>query len=188
MRIFLNAKIALQRKIAWLLIFSLFTLFFVGWLIYFSKKNIETTTSWIDHAYSVIQQIEEIKVHLSGWQQPDRQGSTFYETLGHDRKRIQQLTVDNPDQQTLIGQLSAQLFELKTGDNRRVLNAMNSTLDQMMQQERDLLYKRQLNNEITDTRINILLIGASLLAFSFIVIILLRLNRTSSCAGRQKAG
>jgi PAS domain S-box-containing protein len=178
MRIFLNAKIALQRKIAWLLIFSLFTLFFVGWLIYFSKKNIEKTTSWIDHAYTVIQQIEEIKVHLSGWQQPNRQGFTFYETLGHDRKRIQQLTVDNPDQQPLIGQLSAQLFQLKTtGDNRRVLNAMNSTLDEMMQQERDLLYKRQLKNEITDTRINILLIGASLLAFSFIVIILLRLNR-----------
>jgi PAS domain S-box-containing protein len=178
MGIFLNAKIALQRKIAWLLIFSLFTLFFVGWLIYFSKKNIEKTTSWIDHTYTVIQQIEEIKVHLSGWQQPDRQGSAFYETLGHDRNRIQQLTVDNPHQQALIGQLSEQLFQLKTtSDNRRVLNAMNYTLDEMMQQERDLLYKRQLNNETTDARINILLIGASLLAFSFIVIILLRLNR-----------
>lgn len=177
MRIVLNAKIALQRKIAWLLFFSFFTLFFVGWLIYFNKKSKENTASWIDHAYSVIQQIEEVKVHLSGWQMPDMQGSTFYETLRRDRTRVQQLTADNPDQAALIGQLSAQLFQFKSGDNRRVLNAMNATLDDMMQKERDLLYKRQLNNEITDTRITFLLIGGSVLVFSFIVIILVRLNQ-----------
>ena len=60
MKIVLNARIALQRKIALLLLFSLSFLCFVGWLIYFNKKNIERTTLWIDHTYTVIQEIEEI--------------------------------------------------------------------------------------------------------------------------------
>jgi len=39
MRIALNAKIALQRKIAWLLFFSFFSLCFGGWLIYFNMAD-----------------------------------------------------------------------------------------------------------------------------------------------------
>ena len=39
MRIVLNAKIALQRKIAWLLFFSFFSLCFGGWLIYFNMTD-----------------------------------------------------------------------------------------------------------------------------------------------------
>src|SRR3984957_15164197 len=39
MRIVLNAKIALQRKIAWLLFFSFFSLCFGGWLIYFNMAD-----------------------------------------------------------------------------------------------------------------------------------------------------
>src|ERR1700748_185719 len=39
-----NARFALQRKIAWLLFFSFLSLCFIGWLIYFNKKDIATTT------------------------------------------------------------------------------------------------------------------------------------------------
>jgi PAS domain S-box-containing protein len=44
MRIFFNARFALQRKIALLLFFSFFSLCFIGWLIYFNKKDVANTT------------------------------------------------------------------------------------------------------------------------------------------------
>jgi len=42
MRLVFNARIALQRKIAWLLLFSFFSLCFIGWLIYFNTKDTNT--------------------------------------------------------------------------------------------------------------------------------------------------
>lgn len=39
MRFFSNAKVALQRKIAWLLFFSFFSLCLVGWVIYFNMAD-----------------------------------------------------------------------------------------------------------------------------------------------------
>src|SRR5580704_3097859 len=39
MRFFPNAKVALQRKIAWLLFFSFFSLCLVGWVIYFNMAD-----------------------------------------------------------------------------------------------------------------------------------------------------
>jgi len=50
MRFVSNAKIALQRKIAWLLLSSFFSLCFIGWLLYFNKKN----TEWLLITCSVL--------------------------------------------------------------------------------------------------------------------------------------
>jgi PAS domain S-box-containing protein len=177
MRIVLNAKIALQRKIAWLLFFSFFALFFVGWLIYFNKKNIESTTFVIDHTYSVILQIEELKIHLSGWQSPNRQTTVFYDILERDRSRIRQLTLENPAQLSRVQKLSGLFSRLKARGDRQVLDAISATLEEMIQNERNLLSQRQFSNERTDTRITFLLIGGSVLVFSFIVVILVRLNQ-----------
>jgi PAS domain S-box-containing protein len=177
MKIVLNAKIALQRKIALLLLFSFSFLCFVGWLIYFNKKNIERTTLWIDHTYSVIQQIQEIKIRLSGWEPQSRQSASFYAVLDRDMAHLKHLTVDNTLQQQLSGRLTDRFAQLKAGGDRRVVNAIGMDLEDMMQVERDLLSQRQSNNESADRKITWLQIGGTTLAFLFIVIILVRLNQ-----------
>jgi PAS domain S-box-containing protein len=177
MKIVLNAKIALQRKIALLLLFSFSFLCFVGWLIYFNKKNIERTASRIDHTYSVIQQIQEVKIRLSGWEPQTRQSASFYAVLDRDMAHLKHLTVDNPIQQQLSSRLTSRFTQLKTGGDRRVVNAIGTDLENMMQEERDLLSQRQSNNESADRKITYLQIGGTSLAFLFIVIILVRLNQ-----------
>ena len=177
MKIVFNARIALQRQIALLLVFSFFFLFFVGWLVYFNKKNIERTTRWIDHTYSVIQQIEEIKIRLSGWEPMSRQSTSFYTALDHDLAQLKHLTLDNPIQQQFSGRLNGLLVQLQAGGDRRVMNAIGTHLEAMMQEERDLLSQRQLTNALADQKISFLLIGGTTLAFLFIVIILVRLNQ-----------
>ena len=177
MKIVLNAKIALQRKIALLLLFSFSFLCFVGWLIYFNKKNIERTTLWIDHTYTVIQEIEEIKIRLSGWEPLSRQSASFYGALDQDMAHLKELTLDNTVQQQLSDKLTGLFQQLKAGGDRRVVNAIGTNLEEMMQEERDLLSQRQSNNESADRKITFLQIGGTSLAFLFIVIILLRLNQ-----------
>src|SRR6202012_3270964 len=177
MKIAFNARIALQRKIALLLLFFFFFLCFVGWLIYFNKKNIERTTLWIDHTYAVIQEIQEIKVRLSGWEPMSGQGPSFYPALDRGMADLKYLIRDNPIQQHHTDTLPGPFTQLEAGGDRRVLNAIGAQLEDMMQQERNLLLERQLNNALADRKITFLLIGGTALAFLFIVIILLRLNQ-----------
>src|SRR4051794_17912931 len=64
MRIFFNGTPKLQRKIAWLLLFSVLALFFVAWLILANRRNIEKTAFWINHTYDVIALIEQIDTRI----------------------------------------------------------------------------------------------------------------------------
>ncbi len=179
MRIVFSARIALQRKIAWLLLFSFFSLCFIGWLIYFNKKNTETSTYWINHTYGVIQHIDKINTRIATWESLSRppQNAAFHLALKKDLERIRKFTVDNADQQQLIDRLSMAIDSLGTGADTTSLMSLKSMLGDMMQHEKDLLLTRRTFSKASEAKNTWLLIGASILVFLFISIILIRLNR-----------
>jgi len=179
MRIVFNARFALQRQIAWLLVFSFCSLAFIGWLIYSNKKNVESTTFWINHTYSVITQIDKIKVRISDWDRVSGESPkpAFFTSLDRDIALLKQMTTDNPDQQALATSLSGALDSLRPANDSSIRTSLKSTLRTMMTNERDLLSQRQLVTRTADRKSTLLLISGSLLAFLLIFIILLRLNR-----------
>lgn len=178
MRIVFNAGFALQRKIALLLIFSFLTLSFIGWLIYFNKKNVENTTFWLNHTYGVIAQIDKVKTRISGWDSVSGRAPNpaLYEVLNGDLTRLQRMVGYNSDQQQLMLSMSGRLDSVRPGDSV-YLASLKATLHEMMQKERDLLSQRRLITKTADKKVTLLLIGGSLLAFLFIFIILMRLNQ-----------
>jgi hypothetical protein len=62
MRFTLKPGIVIHRKIAWLLLFSIFSLAFVSWLIYANKRNIERTTLRIGQTYEITGMVQEMVV------------------------------------------------------------------------------------------------------------------------------
>ena len=179
MRIAINARFALQRQIAWLLVFSFCSLAFIGWLIHSNKKNVENTTFWINHTYSVITQIDKIKVRISDWDRVTGESPkpAFFTSLRRDIASLRELTTDNPDQHALAVSLSGALDSLRPATDGSTRNSLKNTLRAMMANEKDLLSQRQLVTRTADKKSTLLLISGSLLAFLLIFIILLRLNR-----------
>ncbi|HEY4286400.1 MAG TPA: ATP-binding protein [Puia sp.] len=178
MRIVINARFALQRKIAWLLIFSFVSLSFIGWLIYFNKKDVESTTYWLNHTYAVITQIDKIKTRISAWDSvsgkpPNR---SFYTALAKDLDRLEKLTEDNREQEQLVVRLSTNL-NAATGNDSLSLVSLKDILREMMHREKELLSQRRLMTKTADKKVTVLLISGSILAFLLIFIILMRLNK-----------
>ncbi|HTI92147.1 MAG TPA: ATP-binding protein [Puia sp.] len=178
MRIVFNARFALQRKIAWLLVFSFVSLSFIGWLIYFNKRDVENTTFWLNHTYAVITQIDKIKTRISAWDSvsgrpPNR---SFYAALGKDLNVLQQLTEDNPEQGQRVLSFSSTL-NTRTGNDSLSLASLKDILRDMMHRERELLSQRRLMTRTADKKVTLLLISGSLMAFLLIFVILMRLNK-----------
>src|SRR5579872_1515726 len=177
MAFILNVLSTLQRKIAWLLLFSFFSLCFVGWLIYSNKKNIENTAFWINHTYSVIQQINELDARIPDKASALQEDAAFYQSLDGGLNNLQRLTVDNPDQQKSVVGLLHSLSEIRSGHYPFPLQAVKSTLSNMMQREKDLLVQRRLVSEREDRNSIYMLVAGSVFAFLFIVVILIQLNK-----------
>ncbi len=179
MRIVFNARFALQRKIAWLLLFSFCSLSFIGWLIFFNRNNVKNTSYWINHTYDVIIQIDKTITRISAWDSVSGRSpnATFYADLGQDIGELLKLTHDNPDQQRLVLGLSGALNSVQTGRDSLSLTSLKLILHEMMHKERDLLSQRRLVTKIADRKVSLLLISGSLLAFLFIFVLLLRLNK-----------
>jgi PAS domain S-box-containing protein len=176
MRLVFNARIALQRKIAWLLLSSFFSLCFVGWLHYFNKKNTETTTYWMYHSHSVIQHLDNIGTYIDAWDslgQPPMNAS-FRQSLKKELRRIDTLTRDDAGQRPLVAQLDVVLDRLGQGDSSLV--RVRSVVRSLTQQERELLVRQRKLNRSGDAKSDWLLIACSVLVFLFIAVILLRLN------------
>ena len=176
MRLVFNAKIALQRKIAWLLLSSFFSLCFIGWLLYFNKKNTETTNYWIDHSHVIIQHLDNIETFLDAWDSLSRPAMSpaFYQSLTAELRHVDTLTKDNAGQHALAGQLAITLGNLRT--DAGALPSIRSKLTELMQREKDLLIRRRTLGRDGDWQSTLLLITCSVLVFVFISVILLRLN------------
>ncbi len=176
MRFVFNAKIALQRKIAWLLLSSFFSLCFIGLLLYFNKKNTETTTRGIYHAHAIIQHLDNIETYLGAWDSLGRPSlnASFDQSLKKELGKIDTLTGSDTGQRAQVGQLAMALEKLGAGDSS--LSSIRSAIRNLMQQERELLIRQRNLGKNTDARSDWLLITCSVLVFLFISVILLRLN------------
>ncbi len=179
MRIVLRTRIALQRKITWLLFSSFFSVCFFGWLIYFNKKNTESTTYWINHTNSIIEHIDKLNTRISTWECLSKppQNNGFRLALKDDVDQIKQLTHDNPGQLQAVARLTAIVDGLGTPADSLSLGAMKVMLRDMLQGEKDLLKRRHDLSRTAETKSTMALISGSVLVFLFICIILVRLNQ-----------
>ena len=228
MRTILNGLSKIQRKIAWLLLFSITSLGLVGWLIYSNKQNMREEAFWINHTYSVIEQIERIdsqvaegesfslRYGISGGDSLRPGMQQFHGLLEEDIAHLSELTKDNPSQQKYLRQLLDYTHELglfvdslvylgpevvgrfgpeppeknwaaveaTAYENERagiraaaMIHQMKYALRNMMREERNLLNVRQSASKNSELGSTYTLITGSLLAFFFIVLILLQLNR-----------
>jgi len=57
--------IVIHRKITWLLLFSVISLFIASWLIYVSKRNLERTSARINQTHEIISMIRQIGFTVS---------------------------------------------------------------------------------------------------------------------------
>jgi PAS domain S-box-containing protein len=176
-----NGRIVVQRKIAWLLLFSFISLFFFSWVIRVYKKDTINTTYWVNHTYTVIKHIDKIDIRVAAWESFSRPpiSDSFHRKLKKELDRVRELTVDNPLQQQLAARLGPLLDSLGTSTDDLDLQVavVKAKLDSMMRQERALLDERQKFIRSTSEKSSWLLASASIMVFVFITIILLRLNK-----------
>jgi PAS domain S-box-containing protein len=179
MRIVLRTRIALQRKITWLLFSSFFSVCFIGWLIYFNKKNTESTTYWINHTNSVIEHVDKLNTRISTWECLSKppQNDAFRLALKNEVAQIRQLTRDNAVQIQAVGRLTAIVDGLGTGADSLSLGAMTIILRDMLQQETNVLTRRHDLNRTAETKSTMALISGSVIVFLFICVLLIRLNQ-----------
>jgi PAS domain S-box-containing protein len=179
MRIAFPARIALQRKIAWLLLFSFFSLCFIGWLIYFNKRNLEETADSIGHSYAVLDHIGKIRTRINTWESLSCPplSLVFHQEMKKNVDRIRVHSAGNPALLASVDSLDGAIAGLGTGADTSMLGTVRSLTNSIAQRQQDQINTRRSVSREQDRKSTQLLIGGSFLAFLFIVIILIRLNR-----------
>jgi PAS domain S-box-containing protein len=190
MRIAFPARIALQRKIAWLLLFSFFSLCFIGWLIYFNKRNLEQTANTIGHNYAVLDHIAKIRTRLTTWESLGRPplSAAFHQDMQKNLDRIKVHSAGNPALMASIDSLDLAMRgdgavdgirggRAATGYDSTQLKSIRTLISGIAQKQQDEINARQSASSDTDRKSTIMLVSGSLLAFAFIVTVLIRLNR-----------
>ncbi len=202
-----NGLSNIQRKIAWLLLFSIASLCLVGWLILSNRSNMKNEGFWIDHTYSVIEQIERIdsemaegesyslQYSISGADSLKADMQESHSLLVQHLSRLGELTKDNLHQQQYIKDLGTYTHQLglfvdsivylPAVVNRAsagmkaaaMIHQMKSALRSMMREERNILTQRQTARQNNERGSTYALIGGSLLTFLFVLILLIQLNR-----------
>ncbi|HZE82886.1 MAG TPA: PAS domain S-box protein, partial [Puia sp.] len=199
MSLIFNGIPKIQRKIAWLLLFSVFSLCFVIRLLFINQRNLERTDYWTSHTNEVLKEIEQINALTleaeSSIQAAPSLNIKINDRLGH----LMQLTQDNPRQQQNIKDLTDHIYQKKiledsmavipqsksTNEGRlsffwrqHELNGLlNASLRSMMQEETALLSRRQLKSEEEYRGSMYELIAGIIFAFFFVVLILFQLNK-----------
>ncbi|HMH21515.1 MAG TPA: ATP-binding protein [Puia sp.] len=206
MRLTIRPGIVIHRKIAWLLLFLVFSLALASWLIYVSKKNIDRTTYSIDQTYEINGRLQQIlnSVSESYRYLPEvngeapmkgrgygallredavklRENSTklrgLHEKMVKDLDSLRGFTRNNHDQQENIALLRNYIL-LSAQHQRAGLNdTIKSLVYGMMQEEKSLLANRKvLNNKASEWTVQALVFGR-LAGSLFVVIILFQLNK-----------
>lgn len=177
MRIALNARIALQRKIAWLLLFSFFSLCFIGWLIYFNKRNLKETADSIGHSYAVLDHIAKIRTRLSTWESLSRPplSPAFHQEMKKNLDRMNVHSAGDASMLASIDSLGTALNDIAA--DTVMLTRARTLITSIAERQQAQIARRRGASEGTERKSMGLLISGSLLAFLFIVIILVRLNR-----------
>ena len=128
MSLIFNGIPKIQRKIAWLLLFSVFSLCFVIRLLFINQRNLERTDYWTNHTNEVLKEIEQINALTleaeSSIQAAPSLNIKINDQLGH----LMQLTQDNPRQQQNIKDLTDHIYQKKIlEDSMAVIPQSKST-------------------------------------------------------------
>jgi signal transduction histidine kinase len=154
-------RIIIHRKITWLLLFSIFTLALVSWLIHLNKKKVDSVNLRISQTYEIIGKIQETINAVS------ESKTVPVQCLNS----LQNLTGENYDLQKHLDLLGAYMLE------KRSDSIIKPLLYTMLKEEKNLLSKRKHLNYQANRRTAYALIVARMAGCSFVVIILLLLNR-----------
>ena len=158
----------MHRKITWLLLFSIFSLAMAGWLIYSSAEKIEKTNLRIGQTYEIIDLIRQMQVTMA------ESGKETDKKLREDLGTLEQLTRENKDQREGLLALSKYI-----GDSSSMA-AVRSLLVTMLQEEQNLLAGRKDLHATAYREITYSMIIGRILAFLFVVILLIQLNKDIS--------
>ncbi|HMH23308.1 MAG TPA: PAS domain S-box protein [Puia sp.] len=199
MSLIFNGIPKIQRKIAWLLLFSVFSLCFVIRLLYINQHNLERTDFWTNHTNDVLKQIEQINALTIEAESSITAAPSLNIKINDQLGHLLQLTRDNPRQQQNIKDLTDHVYQKKiledsmaiiplsmsTDKDRlsfswrqhRLNGLLNASLRSMMQEETALLSRRQHSSEEEYRKSMYELIAGIIFAFFFVVLILFQLNK-----------
>jgi signal transduction histidine kinase len=175
-----NSKFVINRKIAWLLGFSVLSLLLVGYMIYAGKKSLGKTNFQISRSYEVIGVIQQLKLIASESEAASfRHRMTGDPAAGHpiENSRLEwqlpldslrRLTQKNHDQDVALDRLA--VIPPSSGDTLRAI------LDNMNHSERALLAQRKQLNEDDNRRTAWLALIGRIAGCIFIVFILIKIN------------
>jgi signal transduction histidine kinase len=121
MRLVSKPRIVIQRKIAWLMVFSILSLMVVGYLIYATKRNLGKTNFQISRTYDVIGVLQRLdfigaqsgaaayRYLESGDADAVREMRDSHLQLQHSLDSLQKMTRKNCDQDSTISILAEQI-------------------------------------------------------------------------------
>jgi signal transduction histidine kinase len=163
----------MHRKITWLLLFSIFSLALASWLIFTSADKIEVTNSRVEQTYETMGAIRAMQVSVA------ESGEGVRKRLREGIDTLERLTRINNDQRA--GLLLLRKYIAGDGPFTNADSAgVRSLLVTMLQEERGVLSRRQVQHAISYKEVTYSLIIGRSLAFLFVVIILIQLNRDIS--------
>jgi len=152
----------IHRKITWLLLFSIISLALASWLIYVGERNIERTNRSVNQSYELIGTAQQTIIDLAG----------SHTTTEQDLARLRQLSRITNDQGHTIKILDS-LFKNSGHADSRVIPLLNA----IVQEEKALLATRLHQNDIANKRTAHGMLLGRALAFFFVAILLLQLNK-----------
>ena len=173
MNLVFRPGLVMHRKITWLLLFSIFSLAMAGWLIFTSADKIEKTNVRIGQTYEIIDAIRQMQVGLAESVKGDDK------KLREDLGTLERLTRENNDGGTRLLALSKYFGGKYIGDSSSA-GAVRSLLVTMLQEEKNLLASRKDLHATAYREITFSMLIGRILAFLFVVILLIQLNKDIS--------
>ncbi|HVW60984.1 MAG TPA: histidine kinase dimerization/phospho-acceptor domain-containing protein, partial [Puia sp.] len=159
----------IHRKITWLLLFSIFSLFVASWLIFVSRNNLERTNTRINQTHEIIDMMRQISFSISQ-PAPPAALQAGVDTLANLMEKFH-------DQQSELDSLRYYIRQAPTASLR---NTTLTLLTNMIQKEKVLLNDRINQNKEVNQKVARGLIIARIIGFIFVSIVLIQLNRDIS--------
>lgn len=138
-------RLYINKKILWGLIVSIVIIFGLGILSYSYFLSLSAATQWTNHARRVLQTLEELRTTLVVIENSERGFSltgdeSFLKSvdaniskLNHNLSDLTTLTVDNPEQQSNLKELSP-LIETRINSTRRVIDARKAGIEKALEE------------------------------------------------------
>lgn len=163
-----TSGIVIHRKISWLLLYCLFAVTIASWLLYASRTSMENTSHRIQQSDLMIEAAQDLLIKApnptANWQP--------------DLDSLYSLSLDNGDQSQLIQTLTASYHQ------HAPIATLTTQLYSIIDNEKQLLAQRKQLRDTVNRRTTYGMITGRVLAFLFVFVLLIQLNRDIS---RRKA-